>query len=76
MVDVAEKTLKEVDVILWLVEPSNFISEQGERHIENIFLEKVNAPVLLIISKTDTVEVKTKSWNSSIRTASCSSLPR
>ena len=25
MVDVAEKTLKEVDVILWLVEPSNFI---------------------------------------------------
>ena len=24
MVDVAEKTLKEVDVILWLVEPSNF----------------------------------------------------
>ena len=32
MVDVAEKTLKEVDVILWLVEPSNFIGA-GERHI-------------------------------------------
>ena len=54
MVDVAEKTLKEVDVILWLVEPSNFIGA-GERHIAEI-LEKVNAPVLLIINKTDTVE--------------------
>ena len=71
MVDVAEKTLKEVDVILWLVEPSNFIGA-GERHIAEI-LEKVNAPVILIINKTATVE---KSWNSSIRTASCSSLPR
>ena len=54
MVDVAEKTLKEFDVILWLVEPSNFIGA-GERHIAEI-LEKVNAPVLLIINKTDTVE--------------------
>ena len=35
MVDVAEKTLKEVDVILWLVEPSNFIGA-GERHIAEI----------------------------------------
>ena len=73
MVDVAEKTLKEVDVILWLVEPSNFIGA-GERHIAEI-LEKVNAPVLLIINKTDTVE-KDKILDSSIRTASCSSLPR
>ena len=54
MVNVAENTLKEVDVILWLVEPSNFIGA-GERHIAEI-LEKVNAPVLLIINKTDTVE--------------------
>ncbi|WP_461881901.1 GTPase Era [Fusicatenibacter sp.] len=54
MVDVAEKTLKEVDVILWLVEPSNFIGA-GERHIAEI-LEKVNTPVILIINKTDTVE--------------------
>ena len=54
MVDVAEKTLKEVDVILWLVAPSNFIGA-GERHIAEI-LEKVNAPVILIINKTDTVE--------------------
>ena len=39
MVDVAEKTLKEVDVILWLVEPSNFIGA-GERHIAEI-LDKI-----------------------------------
>ena len=32
MVNVAEKTLKEVDVILWLVEPSTFIGA-GEQHI-------------------------------------------
>ena len=32
MVNVAEHTLKEVDVILWLVEPTTFIGA-GERHI-------------------------------------------
>ncbi len=32
MVHVAERTLSEVDVILWLVEPGNFIGA-GERHI-------------------------------------------
>ena len=32
MVSAAMHTLKEVDVILWLVEPSNFIGA-GERHI-------------------------------------------
>ena len=32
MVNVAEKTLNEVDVVLWLVEPSNFIGA-GEQHI-------------------------------------------
>ena len=32
MVNVAEHTLKEVDVILWLVEPATFIGA-GERHI-------------------------------------------
>ena len=54
MVNVAERTLKEVDVVLWLVEPTTFIGA-GERHIAEI-LEKVNAPVILIINKTDTVE--------------------
>ena len=32
MVNVAEHTLKEVDLILWLVEPTTFIGA-GERHI-------------------------------------------
>ena len=32
MVNVAERTLKEVDVVLWLVEPTTFIGA-GERHI-------------------------------------------
>ncbi len=32
MVGVAKRSLSEVDVILWLVEPSNFIGA-GERHI-------------------------------------------
>lgn len=54
MVSVAEKTLKEVDVILWLVEPSNFIGA-GEQHIIEQ-LKKVDTPVILIINKIDTVE--------------------
>ena len=54
MVNVAERTLKEVDVILWLVEPSNFIGA-GERHIIEK-LSKVNTPVILVINKIDTVK--------------------
>lgn len=54
MVNVAEKTLKEVDVILWLVEPTTFIGA-GERHILEQ-LRKVKTPVFLIINKVDTVE--------------------
>lgn len=54
MVNVAERTLKEVDVILWLVEPSNFIGA-GERHIMEK-LSKVNTPVILVINKIDTVK--------------------
>ncbi len=54
MVHVAERTLKEVDVILWLVEPSTFIGA-GERHIAEQ-LEKCNVPVILVINKVDTVK--------------------
>ena len=54
MVNVAEPTLKEVDVILWLVEPSTFIGA-GERHIAEI-LGKVKTPVILVINKIDTVK--------------------
>ena len=54
MVNAAERTLNEVDVVLWLVEPSNFIGA-GERHILEK-LKKVKTPVILIINKTDTVK--------------------
>ena len=54
MVNVAENTLKEVDVILWLVEPTTFIGA-GERHIAEQ-LQKVPTPVILVINKVDTVK--------------------
>lgn len=54
MVNVAERTLNEVDVILWLVEPSTFIGA-GERHIVDQ-LKKTRTPVILIINKIDRVE--------------------
>ena len=54
MVSVAERTLKEVDAILWLVEPTTFIGA-GERHIAEQ-LNRVKTPVLLVINKIDTVK--------------------
>ena len=54
MVTVAERTFSEVDVILWLVEPSTFIGK-GERHIAEQ-LKQVNTPVILIMNKIDTVK--------------------
>ena len=54
MVNVAEKTLKEVDVILWLVEPSTFIGA-GEQHIAEQ-LKDINVPVILVINKIDNVK--------------------
>ncbi len=54
MVRVAERTLTEVDVILWLVEPTTFIGA-GEKHIVEQ-LKKVKTPVILVINKTDKVK--------------------
>lgn len=54
MVRVAQHTLTQVDVILWLVEPSTFIGA-GERHIIGQ-LQKVKTPVILVINKIDTVK--------------------
>lgn len=54
MVNVAEHTLKEVDVIMWLVEPTTFIGA-GERHIAEQ-LRNVKTPVILVINKIDTVK--------------------
>lgn len=53
MVSIAERTLNEVDIILWLVEPSSYIGE-GDMHI----LEKLKTtktPVILVINKVDTI---------------------
>lgn len=53
MVNVAERTLNEVDVVLWLVEPTTFIGA-GEQHIAKQ-LKKVKTPVILVINKIDSV---------------------
>lgn len=54
MVNVANRSLKEVDVILWLVEPSDYIGA-GERHIIEQ-LSKINTPVILVMNKIDMVK--------------------
>lgn len=54
MLNAAENTLNEVDVILWLVEPTTFIGA-GEQYIAEK-LNKVRTPVILVINKIDTVE--------------------
>ena len=56
MVNVAEGTLNEVDVIMWLVEPTTYIGA-GEQHIAEL-LSKVKTPVILAINKIDTVKVQ------------------
>ena len=54
MVNAAQRTISEVDVILWLVEPTTYIGA-GERHIIEQ-LKKTNTPVILVINKIDTVK--------------------
>lgn len=54
MVSVAEHTLKEVDVILWLVEPGTYIGP-GEQQVLKT-LSRVKTPVFLVINKIDTVK--------------------
>ncbi len=54
MVNVAQHSLAEVDVVLWLVEPTDYIGA-GERHIIER-LKKVKSPVILVVNKIDTVK--------------------
>lgn len=54
MVNVAQKTLSEVDVILWLVEPTDYVGA-GEQHIVTQ-LKQTKTPVILVINKIDTVK--------------------
>lgn len=54
MVKVAKKTISEVDLILWLVEASEFVGKSDKSIAEQ--LGKVNVPVILVINKIDTVK--------------------
>ena len=54
MVNVAQQTLNDVDVVLWLVEPTTFIGA-GEQHIAKQ-LGRGNTPVILVINKIDSVK--------------------
>lgn len=51
MLMAAERTLNEVDLILWLVEPTTFIGGGEQYIIEK--LKNVKTPVFLVINKTD-----------------------
>lgn len=54
MVNVAERTLTEVDVILWLVEPTTYVGV-SEQHIVSR-LKQTKTPVILVINKIDTIK--------------------
>ena len=54
MVGAAEKTIGEVDVVCWLVEPTTYIGAGGQHIIER--LKKVKAPIILVINKVDTIK--------------------
>ncbi len=53
MVKVAEKTMEEVDLILWLVEPSTYIGAGEKMIIEQ--LRESSKQIILVINKIDTV---------------------
>ena len=53
MVNVAQSSLKDVDVVLWLVEPTDYIGA-GEQHIIEQ-LKRVKSPIILVVNKIDTV---------------------
>ena len=54
MYNVASSSLNEVDVVLWLVEPVNYIGRNEKAIVE--LLKKVNKPIILIMNKVDTVD--------------------
>ena len=54
MIKVAERSMEDVDVILWLVEPTNYIGAGEQYVIEQ--LKKTRTPVILVINKADTVK--------------------
>ncbi len=53
MLKVAEGTLNEVDVVMWIVEATTFIGA-GERYIISQ-LEKIKTPIIIVVNKIDSV---------------------
>ena len=53
MVKVANSSMKDVDVVLWLVEPDTEVGGGDRRIAEQ--LSSLNVPVILVINKVDTV---------------------
>ncbi len=56
MIRVVNKTLQDVDLILWLVEAKAYIGA-GENHILSL-LQEIKKPVILAINKADLLEYK------------------
>ena len=54
MLGAALRTIQDADVVLWLVEPTNYIGK-GEQYILSE-LKKIDLPVILAMNKTDSVE--------------------
>ena len=54
MLDAALKTVSDADVLMWLVEPGNFIGRDEEYIAEE--LKKHDVPVILVINKIDSAE--------------------
>ena len=54
MVGVARDSIAEVDLVLWLVEPSDRFGE-NEEEVKG-FLQGIRKPVILVINKIDTVD--------------------
>ena len=54
MTEVTESTLADVDLILWLVEPSDYIGAAEQSIIKR--LSNVKTPVMLVINKIDKVK--------------------
>ncbi|WP_035778918.1 GTPase Era [Butyrivibrio sp. MC2013] len=53
MLHIAQKTLEDADMILWLVEPSSYVGA-SERYVISQ-LKKCRQPVILVINKIDTI---------------------
>ncbi len=53
MVEKAEESIGDADLVLWLVEPTDYIG-RGEQHIAEI-LQKYDGPTILVMNKVDKV---------------------